>query len=148
MSSATRPRRPSPVPRALLLLLVLAAATLSACGKDADSGSSPDATALTITVVADEGADPKTYELECDPPGGDHPQPGDACKALDAAGAKVFEPVAKDQACTDIYGGPQTATVTGTYEGDEVDAEFSRADGCQIDRWEHLGTTFFDVPLQ
>lgn len=147
MSSATRPRRPSPVRRALLLLVAVAA-TLSACGKDADSGASSDATALTITVVADEGADPKTYELECDPAGGDHPQPTDACKALDAVGAEVFEPVAKDQMCTDIYGGPQTATVTGTYEGDDIDTEFNRTNGCEIDRWEQLGTTFFDVPLQ
>lgn len=148
MSSATRLRRPSPVRRAAVACLVVLTATLSACGKDADSGSSSDATALTITVVADEGADPKTYELECDPTGGDHPQPAEACKALDAAGAKVFEPVDKDQACTDIYGGPQTATVTGTYEGDDVDAEFNRTNGCEIDRWEGLGTTFFDVPLQ
>lgn len=148
MSRATRQRRPSPVPRALLICCVVLAATLSACGKDADTGASSDVTALTITVVADEGADPQTYELECDPPGGDHPQPAEACKALDAAGAKVFAPVAKDQACTDIFGGPQTATVAGTYKGDDIDATFNRTNGCEIDRWEQLGTTFFDVPLQ
>jgi hypothetical protein len=135
------------VPRALFIWFVVLAATLSACGKDADSGTS-DATALTITVVADEGADPQTYELTCDPSGGDHPQAAQACKALDAAGAKVFDPVPKDQVCTDIYGGPQTATVKGTYEGDQVDATFSRTNGCEIDRWEQLGTTFFNVPLQ
>jgi hypothetical protein len=136
------------VHKALLIGAVVLAATASACGKDADSGSSSDATALTITVVADEGAGPQTYELECDPAGGDHPQPADACDALDNAGADVFEPVAKDQMCTDIYGGPQTATVKGTYEGDRVDAEFNRTDGCEVDRWDKLGTTFFNVPLQ
>jgi len=135
------------VPRALLICCVVLVATLSACGKDAESSSS-DATDLTITVVADEGADPQTYELKCDPPGGDHPQPAQACKALDAAGAKVFEPVAKDQACTQLYGGPQTATVKGTYRGDDIDADFARTNGCEIDRWEQLGTTFFNVPLQ
>ncbi|MEV7397028.1 SSI family serine proteinase inhibitor [Aeromicrobium sp. NPDC092404] len=136
--------------RALVLCCVVLVAALSACGKDADNGSAPssDGTALTITVVADEGAAPRTYELECDPAGGDHPQPAEACSALAKAGAEVFEPVGEGQACTDIFGGPQTATVTGTFEGDEVDAEFSRADGCEIDRWEQLGTTFFDVPLQ
>ena len=144
---AIRPHRPSPVPRVLLICCVVLAATLSACGKDAESSSS-DATDLTITVVADEGADPQTYELKCDPPGGDHPQPAQACKALDAAGAKVFEPVAKDQACTQLYGGPQTATVKGTYQGDDIDADFARTNGCEIDRWEQLGTTFFNVPLQ
>ena len=142
----TRPRLVSPVLRFLLTVALLAA--LPACGKGADSGSSSSATALTITVVADEGAAPQTYELECDPAGGDHPQPAEACTALDNAGAEVFEPVAKDQMCTQVYGGPQTATVRGTYEGDNVDAEFNRANGCEIDRWERLGTTVFNVPLQ
>ena len=150
---ATRLRRPSPVRRALALCAVAFVATVMAsCGKDADkdpgSGSTSDVTALTITLVSDEGVDPETYELECDPPGGDHPQAAEACKALDAAGARAFEPVAKDQACTDLYGGPQTATVEGTYDGDPVDATFSRTNGCEIDRWEQLGTTFFNVPLQ
>jgi hypothetical protein len=145
---ATRPRRPSPVRRALFLCVVLAA-TLSACGKDADSGSSSSQeTTLTITLVSDEGVDPEAYTLECDPPGGDHPQAAEACKALDAAGVDVFEPVAKDQMCTQLYGGPQTATVTGTYEGEKVDAAFNRTNGCEVDRWEQLGTTFFNLPLQ
>lgn len=135
------------MPRAFLICAVVLAATLSACGKDADSGAPSGATALTITVVADEGADPQTYELECDPAGGDHPQPAEACDALDEVGAGIFEPLAKDQMCTQIYGGPQTATVTGTYKGDDVDAEFKRTNGCEIDRWERLGTTFFNVPL-
>jgi hypothetical protein len=146
---ATRPRRPSPVRRGLALCAVaLVATALASCGKDANSGSSSDVTALTITLVADDGVDPETYTLKCDPPGGDHPQPAEACKALAAAGPKVFEPVAKDQVCTDLYGGPQTATVKGTYKGDAVDAEFSRTDGCEIDRWEQLGATFFNVPMQ
>ena len=146
---ATRLLRPSPVRRAFLISCVVLGATLSACGKDADSGSAPsDQTALKITLVSDEGVDPETYTLTCDPPGGDHPQPAEACKALDAAGAGVFKPVAKDQQCTLVYGGPQTATVKGTYKGDAVDATFKRTDGCEIDRWEKLGTTFFNLPLQ
>ena len=131
--------------------MAVLSATLSGCGGDSGSagdGASSSGTALTIEVVASEGADPTTYELECDPPGGDHPQPAEACEALDEAGADVFEPVGKGEECTMIFGGPQTATVTGTHEGDEVDATFSRADGCEIDRWDQLGTTFFDVPLQ
>jgi hypothetical protein len=133
---------------ALVISVLVLAATVSACGKDADSGSASDATALKITVVVGERADPTTYELECDPSGGNHPQPAQACKALDQAGADVFEPVANDQMCTELYGGPQTATVKGTYEGDKVDAVFNRTNGCEIARWERLGTTFFNVPLQ
>jgi hypothetical protein len=145
----TRPRRPSRVRRALAFCAVaLVATVLTSCGKDADKGASSDVTALTITLIADDGVDPETYTLKCDPPGGDHPQPAEACKALAAAGAEVFEPVAKDQVCTDLYGGPQTATVKGTYKGKKVDAEFERTNGCEIDRWELLGATFFNVPMQ
>ena len=103
---------------------------------------------MTIVVTPDEGADPTTYKLTCDPAGGDHPQPQQACDAIAAAGASVFEPVPSDTTCTTVFGGPEKATVTGTYEGKDVDATFSRENGCEIDRWEKLGTTVFNVPLQ
>lgn len=141
-------------------LLALVALVLAACGQDDDGGgtgadSGDDvgsgaaaSTSLTIEVRADADAEPTTLTLTCDPVGGDHPQAEEACAALADAGADVFEPVPADQACTMIYGGPQTARVTGTLDGAEVDASFSRTDGCEVDRWERLGTTFFDVPLQ
>lgn len=47
-----------------------------------------------------------------------------------------FEPVPDDVACTQIFGGPQTARVTGTLRGTPVDARFSRTDGCEIARWD------------
>lgn len=119
---------------------------LGGCGDDEQQpGTSTD---LTISVTADEGATPVEMSLECDPPGGDHPQPAEACKKIKSAGLNVFQPVPKDQACTMIFGGPQTATITGSYKGAYVDATFSRGNGCEIDRWEKLGTTVFDVPLQ
>lgn len=120
-----------------------------AAGGGAGTGSADDAaTSLTIVVTLDEGVEPKTYTLTCDPAGGDHPQPEQACDAIAAAGAEVFDPVGADQACTEIFGGPQVATVTGTYGGSDVDATFSRQNGCEIDRWEKLGATVFAVPLQ
>ena len=143
--------------RAGLVAVSLAAiAALSACGSDTSSdgggGGATDApaskTSLTITVTPDEGAAPKTYQLTCDPAGGDHPQPEQACEAIAAAGTSVFEPVSSDQACTQVFGGPQQATVKGTYDGKDVDASFSRQNGCEIDRWEKLGTTVFNLPLQ
>ena len=144
-----RPHRRLPVRRALLGLVALAA--LSACGSgdgDSDKPSTTPETSLTITVLVDEGATPKVMKLACNPDGGDHPQPAQACAALDEAGAKIFKPVPKDQVCSMLYGGPQTATVTGTYKGKAVDATFKRTNGCETDRWEKLGTTFFNVPMQ
>lgn len=140
--------------RSSLLLGAVALVALASCGtdeaKDSPKGSSTSdaATSLTIVVTPDEGAKSSTYELTCDPAGGDHPQAEQACAALAKAGADVFDPVPANQACTLIYGGPQTATVKGTYDGSDVDASFNRSSGCEIDRWEKLGTTFFNVPLQ
>jgi hypothetical protein len=136
--------------RRTILLAVALLATVGACGKDADENKpgSGAAVSLTITVTSDEGATPQTYNLTCDPAGGDHPQPKQACAALEKAGVEIFDPVPEDQACTMIYGGPQKATVTGVWGGEKVDAAFNRANGCEIDRWEKLGTTFFNVPLQ
>jgi hypothetical protein len=78
------------------------------------------------------------WSLACDPAGGDHPDPEAACRLLDEL-ENPFAPVPADQACTEIYGGPQTAHVTGTFRGEPVDAEFDRTNGCQISRWDaHL----------
>jgi len=35
-----------------------------------------------------------------------------------------------------MYGGPETASIKGTLNGEHVDAKFSRTDGCEIHRWE------------
>ncbi len=137
------------------LALVLVAITgIAACGADpAGPGASSDGpseaagTDLTITVLTDRDVEPKVMTLTCDPTGGDHPNGDAACAGLAAAEASVFEPVPTDQACTKIYGGPQTATITGILQGVEIDASFSRADGCEIDRWDALGTEVFDVPM-
>ena len=39
---------------------------------------------------------------------------------------------AKDRMCTQIYGGPQTARVTGTIDGQPVDRRFTRTNGCEL----------------
>lgn len=106
-------------------------------GKDGDVAQSP-ATELTITVRTGPEAAERTYTLTCDPAGGDHPDPEAACRALDEL-ADPFAPVPTDVMCTQVYGGPQTAVVTGTLRGEPVDARFDRTDGCQISRWdEHV----------
>jgi hypothetical protein len=128
------------------LLVASAVAALAACGGAEPAGT---ATELTITVVPDEGAQANVMTLTCDPPGGDHPDAEAACDSIEqAGGADAFRPFSDEAACTMIYGGPQTAAITGTYRGDDVDAEFSRRNGCEISRWDALGTEVFDVPLQ
>jgi hypothetical protein len=103
-----------------------------------DGGTEPAATELTIEVRAEEGAVPSRYELACDPPRGNLPDPDAACEALARDGARAFAPTPGDVACTLIYGGPQLAHVRGTVGGLPVDATFSRQNGCEIDRWDRL----------
>jgi hypothetical protein len=113
-------------------------ATAPEAGTQTVAPTSPQtgATELAITVweLGKDGGPPKDYTLTCDPAGGTLPEPEAACTAL-AAGSVQFDPVPPDTACTMIYGGTAVAEVKGTVLGEPVDAEFSRQDGCQIDRW-------------
>jgi hypothetical protein len=102
-----------------------------------ETPSSVEATDLTI-IVRDGSGKTSTWRLTCDPPGGNHPDPDAACRALRANGAAALPPVPKDKVCTQIYGGPETATITGTWQGKQVLSQFARNDGCQISRWKLL----------
>ncbi|MET7450374.1 SSI family serine proteinase inhibitor [Streptomyces sp. NPDC005574] len=96
---------------------------------------------LTLTVRHAGGGADGTYELDCHPGGGSHPDAGGACAALDRNtrwGRDTFAPVPDGAVCTQIYGGPATAHVTGTWAGRPVDATYDRADGCRIARWNAL----------
>ena len=101
-------------------------------------------TELTIAVRGGPGKGERTYSLVCDPAGGDHPDPEAACRLLSEL-TDPFAPVPPDAMCTEIYGGPQTATVTGTLRGEPVNAQFSRTDGCQIARWDKHATLLVET---
>ncbi|MFR9794556.1 SSI family serine proteinase inhibitor [Streptomyces sp. MS06] len=96
---------------------------------------------LTVTVRnAGRGLD-GTYELRCHPAGGTHPEAAEACRTVDRNtrwGRETFAPVPEGAVCTMQYGGPATARVTGTWAGRPVEAEFGRADGCEIARWDRF----------
>ncbi len=89
-------------------------------------------------MVNDGSGTTTTWRLTCDPSGGTHPKPEEACAALAAHGAAALPAVPKDQVCTQVYGGPQTASVTGTWQGRPVRSAFVRSNGCEIGRWELL----------
>ena len=94
----------------------------------------PASTDLTI-MVRDGSGKTLTWGLTCDPPGGTHPNPKAACRALESNGAAALPPVPKDKVCAQIYGGAETATITGTWQGKKIISRFARNDGCQISRW-------------
>jgi hypothetical protein len=66
---------------------------------------------------------------------GTHPNKKAICGAIAKQGTRLFAPVPRGTACSQIYGGPQTATITGTVNGRKINSTFSRTDGCQVARW-------------
>jgi hypothetical protein len=100
-------------------------------------------TSLHITVWPHGQGHPgaRSYTLRCAPAGGTLPRPARACTRL-AQFAHPFRATPKGTVCTQIYGGPQQAVVTGRYRGRVVRARFSRATGCEIARWDRLRLLF------
>lgn len=66
---------------------------------------------------------------------GTHPNRKAICALLAKKGIKIFAPTPKGVACSMIYGGPETARVTGTVGSIKVKAAFSKTDGCEVARW-------------
>lgn len=100
-------------------------------------------TSLQITVWPDGQGHPgkHVYTLRCAPAGGTLPRSSAACTRLMRL-TRPFAPPPRNTACTQIYGGPQEAFVTGRFRGKLVRAGFSRKDGCQIARWNRIGFLF------
>lgn len=152
--------------RLVILILVLAAFGCSACGaSDAEAppedpqepsgdgvgepplGSGPYAVATLTIEVEHPDHDTISYELACfgdtatlvpeDTPGVD---PVRACTALARTDVEDFlvDGPPSDQACTQQYGGPDTARITGRVNDRPVDIEIDRVDGCGIDSWDVL----------
>ncbi|WP_284981847.1 serine protease inhibitor [Arthrobacter sp. efr-133-TYG-118] len=95
---------------------------------------------LTITLTEAPGA--VDYEFVLLGSGGEVsegstlPDPRAALAAVEQFGEEIFFPVPRpDRICTQQYGGPQVALVTGRFRGREVSSRFSRTDGCEIARW-------------
>ncbi|MCX4907044.1 SSI family serine proteinase inhibitor [Streptomyces sp. NBC_00878] len=100
-----------------------------------------DVDRLTVTVSKAGGGMDGTFELDCHPMGGSHPDAQAACDQLDrnaSWGKDPFAPAEPRGMCTMQYGGPATARVTGTWAGRPVDATYERRDGCEIARWDAL----------
>jgi hypothetical protein len=120
----------------LLLVAVTLAALLSAAvARPGNTGL----TRLTIVFARDgERAHAMRWSLACHPPRGTHPRPIQACGLLVSKGWDLFRGVPAGTACTEIYGGPQVAWVSGSVNGRKVWARFQRQNGCEIARWDRV----------
>jgi hypothetical protein len=116
-----------------------AAGPTTSAAKPAAGGTARADNDLRIDLDRGDGTEPESYTLAClGSASGDHPDAMAACAHL-AGLADPFAPIPGDVACTEQYGGPQTAHVTGLGGGEPVDLELSRVDGCRISQWDGLG---------
>lgn len=130
--------------RLLVLIVVL---TSTACsGDDAGDGAGPPADGpttadLTITI---EHPDAATIEYRVTCADGTATITGLDGLSAEAACARLAIPEVQerlitpplDRVCTEIYGGPDTAHVRGTLDGEPVDTVIDRTNGCGISDWD------------
>jgi hypothetical protein len=157
MRTSSAPSAPMQGPAASVRVVggigvLLLFALLTACASD-EGGTAGDATGtdggaagisqtqndLAIDVDPGNGSEPLSWTLVCAGAAeGAHPDPEGACAHLQGL-EDPFAPIPADVACTEQYGGPETAHVTGVWGGEPVDLELSRTNGCLISQWASLG---------
>lgn len=129
----------------MIAIFLLAAA--AGCGSETDAEPDPapgpgDEPSIELEITfwpqGRSAGTPETWTLTCDPAGGTHRSPAEACAQL-AALENPFAPPPPDEICTEQYGGPEEALVSGTHRGERVSYELSRTNGCGIARFERLG---------
>jgi hypothetical protein len=119
---------------AILVPVLLALVTLAACGDDEEQPAAPggDATQLNVEVT-DAASQPIRMTLRC----------SGTCDVARLDEALTEDP---ERACTQQYGGPEKAHVTGTVNGRPIDITLARSDGCGIAAYEALFASFGRKP--
>lgn len=129
--------------RLALTLIVAALLALAAgCGSDDGNGGQaaetepapPEApqAELDFAVNLEEGERDR-FSITCDEE--IEPELFRFCENLDVL-REIASVDRTEQVCTQLYGGPETARVTGTALDEEVDLRLSRENGCRIAEWQ------------
>ena len=129
--------------RAAVMAVALALA-LGGCGDEeepaAQQSTTPPSQAIELTIVFDDGSGRTTTgTLTCrgtdrraEGALEDRASPAELCAQARGVTDVLTSKPDETRACTQIYGGPETARVTGTIGGEKVDRRFSRTNGCEI----------------
>jgi hypothetical protein len=113
-------------------------------------GGGDVATSLTVEVT-DAGQAPRTATLTCNGTAtgtGFLAEPAAAeaaCTLLQGnpdASQRLIAGRNPDLLCTEIFGGPEVARVSGEIDGQRVETTVDRTDGCGIADWDMLGPLF------
>ncbi|MFD2092408.1 SSI family serine proteinase inhibitor [Blastococcus deserti] len=113
--------------------------TAGGSGDPAAGGISQADDDLLVRVDRGDGSAPEEWTLTCaGVVEGTHPEATAACAHL-AGLEDPFAPLPDDVVCTEQFGGPQTAHVTGRWNGEPVDLDLARSNGCLIAQWDGLG---------
>jgi hypothetical protein len=118
---------------------------LASCGGVTRTSSGPEAFGAQLQItVWPQGASSLhvIFSLHCPAGAASSASEHAACARLSRLNESSFAPVPRETICAQVYGGPQTAHVKGTIEGEPVEAFFNRGNGCEIARWEALGFLF------
>ncbi|WP_404288879.1 serine protease inhibitor [Glutamicibacter arilaitensis] len=124
---------------------LLAGLLLAGCASSAPTaGTSPVGAGadLKISISFEGKSVDSEYHLSCSGSqatgSSTLPESNAAC-ALLAENPETLTPQrSPQQVCTEIYGGPATATVSGKFRGQQVDTTFDRHNGCAISEWDAL----------
>jgi hypothetical protein len=120
-------------------LAIVLAVLLASCGGSDEAPGAPSPRAspalnLRVTVAPEgPGGPQRVRRIECQKLGEENVIL--RCRTLAGLEPQDLDAVPGRTACTQIYGGPATARVSGTLRGAGVSASFDLTDGCEMERW-------------
>jgi hypothetical protein len=120
-------------------LAIVLSVLVASCGgseEDPPASRAREAEILDVRVtVAPQGpgGPEQTRRIKCAELGADAADR--RCRDLGGLRRQDLDPVPRRTACTQIYGGPAAARVSGQLRGSPVAGSFDLTDGCELDRW-------------
>jgi hypothetical protein len=131
------------VRRTAAALAALAVLVLAGCGgsKAGDDGEAAIDLTLTLWPTGAAG-DSISWQLQCEPTGGNHPEAETACAALTAV-EDPFGNMPPPPRCKEIPGSnPEVAVLEGDFRGRKIRESFERANACVSGRWDRIAPVF------